>query len=312
MKTKNPSSSGLRRQVLCALALNRAAPLNFPSALMRLVARKSGSKHLKYEFDDGDWCRGADGEINLPAFGVFVDMALGGAARMASKTKHRVATVHLKIQFTGAPTHGHLTAKSEFVATGTRTSMDLALSRATVMSGKTLVAHTDGAFALIALPPDAKRHSLHWERAAIAALQPLPAESLEAHEMQIVQRYDEAVAAATPALPFVEHFWCGTPTAAHGKAHLDIAVSPHLGNRSGNVHGGMLIGMAARTANAAAPAGMRLSNLSSWFLSPGRGSRLEVRSAVIQSGRSIAVVRTEITGGDGKRVFEATSQHVVR
>jgi acyl-coenzyme A thioesterase PaaI-like protein len=54
---------------------------------------------------------------------------------------------------------------------------------------------------------------------------------------------------------------------------------------------------------------MRLSNISAWFVSPGLGPQLKVRSNVVQQGRNLAVVRTQILGASGKLVLEATSQH---
>jgi acyl-coenzyme A thioesterase PaaI-like protein len=87
-------------------------------------------------------------------------------------------------------------------------------------------------------------------------------------------------------------------------------VTPHLGNRVAHVHGGVLLGAAASVASAAVPARMRLSNISSWFVSPGLPPRLEVRSEVLQHGRNLAVVRTQILGASGKLVLETTSQHI--
>ena len=52
-----------------------------------------------------------------------------------------------------------------------------------------------------------------------------------------------------------------------------------------------------------------LANLSAWFTGPGRGGNLIARSRVVHAGRSLAVVRTEITAEDGSRVLEATSAH---
>jgi len=56
---------------------------------------------------------------------------------------------------------------------------------------------------------------------------------------------------------------------------------------------------------------MMLSNASAWYISPGCGASLVVRSHVMHTGRTIAVVRTEIKAAGGERVLEAVTQHVV-
>ncbi len=297
--------------MLRAFALNREGALNFPGAFMGLESRRAGRKCVAFEFDDGVWCRDANGDLNLPAVGFLVDTALGSAARLPTSAKYRVATVHLKMQFTGAPASGHVVAHAGYLGECAQAPLRQALSSATLMAGRTVVAHADAAFALFEMPPGSRRIALPWMRGALPKQKPPKIDALENHESQVLKRFDHAAQAATRDVPFIEHFWCGTPLARQGKAHLTVAVSPHLGNRSGNVHGGMLVGMAAQVANAAAPATMRLSNVSAWFISPGRGPKLRVRSEVVQAGRSFALVRTEILSAQGKRVIEAISQHVI-
>ena len=50
--------------------------------------------------------------------------------------------------------------------------------------------------------------------------------------------------------------------------------------------------------------------MSAWYIGAGRGERLVARSRAIHTGRSFAVVRTEITTPEGARVLETVSQHV--
>lgn len=138
----------------------------------------------------------------------------------------------------------------------------------------------------------------------------LDLEALEDHERAVLDAYQRADVASTAGHAFIENFWGGVPVAGERGAQLTMAVSPHLGNRVGNVHGGILFGVAARVASAAVPASLRLSNISAWFVSPGQGAALDVRATLVHSGRNLAVVRTEILGPTGKRVLEVTSQHV--
>ena len=117
-------------------------------------------------------------------------------------------------------------------------------------------------------------------------------------------------AAAQPA--FIQHFWGGLPLRTKDGARTRFAVGPHLGNRVGHVQGGISVGIAARTACVAAPAHMLLSNIAAWYISPGRGKALTVRSRVVHAGKTIAVVRTEVKTDTGARVLEVVTHHVAR
>jgi acyl-coenzyme A thioesterase PaaI-like protein len=60
----------------------------------------------------------------------------------------------------------------------------------------------------------------------------------------------------------------------------------------------------------------QLTAISAWYISPGEGRALKIRSKVVHHGRLVAVVRTEVTGKvhDGKRrkVFELMTTHAYR
>ena len=136
--------------------------------------------------------------------------------------------------------------------------------------------------------------------------------TLEPHERAILKACDDALARASPHAAFVQHFWGALPRRTAYGASSRIAIGPHLSNRVGHVQGGILFGIAANTARAAVPEGMMLSNASAWYISPGRGKTLSVRSRVVHAGRSMAVMRTEIKTGAGERVLEAVTHHVAR
>jgi uncharacterized protein (TIGR00369 family) len=163
---------------------------------------------------------------------------------------------------------------------------------------------------MLDLPPGTTQTPMPW----IAEGLPDDGEivELDENELEAVRRCRRAERAASAEHPFIEHFWCGVPLRDEGKARLAVKVAPHLGNRVGQVHGGVLLGAAARVASAAVPDTMTLSNITAWFIKPGEAPALKVRSAVVQRGRSLAVVRTQIVNAEGKLVLEATSQHIAR
>ena len=91
-----------------------------------------------------------------------------------------------------------------------------------------------------------------------------------------------------------------------------MVIGPHVGNRVGHVQGGILLGIAAATACDLAPDTMNLSNVSAWYISPGRGKSLTVRSRVMHAGRTIAAIRTQVRTGQRQLVLEAVTLHSLR
>jgi uncharacterized protein (TIGR00369 family) len=217
--------------------------------------------------------------------------------------------VQLEARFSGVPVTHDPIAHARFAGYTRGSEVKHALSAATLMAGDTEVAHASGAFVMLPLPNGVTQKTQPWVPADLS-VEPLAASELQADERAVLRRFDRALKAADAERTFVEHFWGGVIGRREGEARLTVPVAPHLGNRVGQVHGGILFGLAAQTACAAVPAAMRLANISAWFLKPGVGRRLIVKSSVLHAGRNVAVVRTWITGPCGARVLEATSQHL--
>lgn len=292
-----------------ALALDRAARLTFPCAFMGLTGRETESDALTLAFRDDATFRDARGELTLPALGVLVDSALGCVVRLKTEPAKRPATVHLQMQMTGASTRGDVAAHARFIAPSQGGGIRQSFSTATVEGGGTLIAHASAAFAIV----DPEKGRIPMLRPWLPdgyAPETYDGGDIDDREREALASCERAEAAATAAVPFIEHFWCGVPESNGGKAHLSVDVTPHIGNTAGHVHGGVLVGIAARVANAAIPGDMRLSNISAWFASAGLGPRLDVRSSLLKSGRNIVLVHTRILGASGKLVLETTSQHV--
>ena len=311
MKKTSGASSALCTRVARALALNRKAQLNFPGIFMNLTGRQLGDDGVTLEFADDPVLRSANDELSFTAVSVLVDIALGAVTRIKSGQTMRPATVRLDMQMTGAPIVGGVATDVRFVAFSERTRVKHAASSATIHAGGKLIGNASGAFVMLDLPEGRTQKVLPWLPESLSS-EPLDTAALDPHERDAVKACRRAEAAATAAQPFIDHFWCGIPKSSEGKARLSVPVTAHLGNRVGQVHGGVLVGMAASVANAAAPATSRLSNISAWFISPGQGPRLQVRSSTVYGGRNLTVVRTQIFSAARKLVLDVTSQHVAR
>jgi acyl-coenzyme A thioesterase PaaI-like protein len=307
--SQSGSTAAERARLLHALALNRKARLNFPGMFMGLYGRQTGATDIELEFADDALFRAGSGEVSWAALAVLVDVALGSVTRLEAGPSLRPATVHLILQMTGEPMREHLVAHAHSGGVSTASALPQSLPRATVTSAGKLVAHASGAFVLLPLPRGETQVVLPWVPEEIEAA-PLAASELDEDEREVLKSFDRARRVATSERPFIEHFWCGIPKVQEGKAQLSARVTPHIGNRVRHVHGGVLVGAAAQVASAAVPSGMRLSNISAWFVNPGQPPRVKVRSEVLQQSRNFALVRTRITGATGKLVLEATSQHI--
>ena len=86
----------------------------------------------------------------------------------------------------------------------------------------------------------------------------------------------------------------------------------HIGNRVGHVQGGFLLHAALATAEATVPNHPLLTGASAWYISPGQGKLISARSTVLQNGRNVAVVRTELFNSERKLVLEVVSNHAAR
>jgi len=274
---------------------------------MGLSGRHVGEDGIDLTFDDGEWSRDARGELNWPSLGVLLDIGLGSVTRLRSPQTQRPATVQLQVQMTGAPMTGHAVCRARLLEHSGGAAVKHALSNGTVMCDERVVAYVSGAFLMLDLPEGSTQVREPWATEDLVFDREA---ALDDYERAAVKRCAAAERAATPDQPFIENFWCGVPKGGEGSARLDVPVSPHLGNRSGHVHGGMLLGMAMQVAGAALAPTMALSNISAWFVKPGQGPRVKVRSKVVQQGRTLAVVRTQITNTEGRLVLEATSQHI--
>ena len=258
---------------------------------------------------DGAHCRAADGSVALTAFSVLLDTALATAPRLVIKRGVRQATVHLHAQFTGRPLRGRLSASARLESFSGGGTVREAISSASIVAGGRLVCCAMGSFVVLPPPPGVKLAPLPWQQRDNGKKKRLAEGDLDATERAILQACDRAIRRADQQHAFIEHFWNALPQANERGAQCKVAIGPQHGNRVGHVQGGLLLGLAAATAQAAAPRHRRISAISAWFISPGQGDSLAIASQPFHEGRSFAGIRTEIRNTDGTRVLEAVSHH---
>ncbi len=308
----NPEKQAIRTRVLTAIADNRVPGLHFAGHFLGLEWREVTADTARMALAAGPHCRDADGAVNLVALGILVDNILATPTRTEAVPGARLATIQIHLQFTGAPITRDLTAEGHLVGRSEGAALRRELSSATISAEGKTVCHASGEFMLLDARPGVTLAPLPWQRKDPPQTVPVGDGELDPIERAILNTCDTALAKASPQVSFIENFWGGVPRRSARGARNRVAIGPHIGNRVGHVQGGALLGLAAVNARAAAPATMLLANISAWYISPGRGDALSIRSQILHAGRTIAVVRTEIKTPAGERVFEALSHHVAQ
>ncbi len=295
--------------MLLALAENRTPGFHFPGHLLGCHWPRIGADDLDAAMPDGPQARNVDGTVSLAGLCVLLDVALATAARLKVERGARQATVHLHAQFTGAPLRGELRTRARMEGYTAGTAAREGMTSGTLTAGGVLVCHASGTFIQLPPPPGVILAPLPWQRESGESASPLELNELEPDERAIMKACRSALKRADQQHAFVEHFWGALPAPAADGARCRIRIGPQHGNRVRHVQGGLLFGLAAMTARAAAPQHPRLSALSAWFISPGQGTLLKIASRRFHEGRSFAAVRTEIRNANGARVLEVVSHH---
>jgi len=300
----------IRTRVLHAIAANRFPGLHFPGHFLDIEWKDISGGTARAILHDGLHCRNADGTINIVALGILADHVLAASVRTGTPLGARLGTIHLRLQFTGEAITGDINTTSLLLGYSEGATLRQSLASGIMHAQGKPICHASGEFVLLDPPPGLTLGPLPWERAEPPSILPVDIGKLESHESTILKACDAALAKSSPQTSFIQNFWGGAPRRSKHGANNRVVIGPHIGNRVGHVQGGILLGLAATNACAAAPASMMLSNVSVWYISPGRGDKLKIRSCIVHTGRTIAVVRTEIKTTGGERVLEAISQHI--
>jgi acyl-coenzyme A thioesterase PaaI-like protein len=308
----HPDDGAIRAQVLRGIAGDRIPGLHFAGYFLDMALPRIAGDTVEMSARHAPHTRDADGLIDLTALCMLADSSLATATRSQVAAGARLATLHLQMQFTGIPASADVRAIAQPLGACTDTAVHQLLATATLTTAAGTVCHASGEFAALDPPPGVKLAPLPWQHSTPPQPAMLTEKELATAERPILNACNSALAKAAKQPAFIQHFWGGLPVRTRNGARTRFAVGPHLGNRVGHVQGGISVGIAARSACVAAPAHMLLSNIAAWYISPGRGKTLAVRSSVLHVGKTIAVVRTEVKTDTGMRVLEVVTHHIAR
>ena len=298
------------RRALQALARNRDPGYHFGGHFLDLQCRRYEAGVAQFDLEPGPHCVDADGSMNLGALLLLADMTLAASNRLHVDPSARTATLALRIEFTGAPALGLLRAESKSNGFSPHTALAQAASAGSIRAAGAVVARMSGIWVAPPAPDGRALNPLPWERKHATVVPALAPRQLDALEKSVMRRVRQALRAA-PHGGFLRNLW--QPVVRHTPrgAASRLALGMHVGNRVGHAQGGLLLNAALATAIGAVPHHPLLTAASAWFISPGQGRALRSRSTVLQKGRNVAVVRTEVFASGGKRVLEVVSNHAI-
>ena len=296
----------LRQRALAAIAANREPGFHFAGNFCGVAFhREAGGS--KVTLEPGAHCVDADGQVNWGVMAMVADMALAASIRAGLDPRTRLATVSMSLQFTGAPRVGPMvgrgTAEGFFGGGDSRQG----LARVTVECGGTTIGFGHGAFMALEPPPGIALFPLPGPDRLAAP--PVPEAEFTPDELELLRHVDATLGEQHARGDFIGHLFGYQPRRTRTGATGALRNGSHVANRVGHVQGGILMGFAAATAQAALPHSWALAGISACFVSPGQGAVLHATSRVLHHGLMTSVVQTEITGANRRRILEAVTTH---
>ena len=309
--TVSPSDADyIRNRALIAIARNRVPGYNFAGLFLGLECRRYDSGGVLFDLPAGPHCADVQGTMAPAAVLYFADMVLAAAIRAHVDPNRRTATLMLRLDFTGAPARGALTAEGRSDGFNPHTALPEAMATGSVRAGNSEIVRMSGNWAAPPTPEGRTLAPLPWESSEPPRYPEVSPAEFDPMEKAVMRRVEKALKAAGPE-GFLPHLWAPAVRATEGGAASRIPLGMYMGNRVGHVQGGLTMHVALATAVAAVPQHPVLKGASAWYISPGQGVALATRSTVIQNGRNIAVVHSEVFAPGRELVLEVISNHAV-
>jgi acyl-coenzyme A thioesterase PaaI-like protein len=306
------NESQIRARVLRALALNRTPGYHVAGNFLDFSFDLIMEKDVRMTMDAGPHVTELNGNVNYAALAVFADIAMAANIRAGHTSATRLATVQMNLQFTGAPMTGKLHIASFMQGYVDKITSRQAAAQATITAHGKPVCFCYGTFMVLDPPKGVALYSMAHRKAGDPEVAPLSEGELKREERKVLALADAALSETRKGSSFIHNFWGVSTHAVTKGAAGTFRNGPHVGNRVGHLQGGVTMGLGIATAEAALPASWMLSAVTAWYISPGEGRVIKARSKIIHQGRLTAVVRTEITGKNKRRVMEMITTHAHR
>jgi acyl-coenzyme A thioesterase PaaI-like protein len=301
----------IRRRAIEALSKNRIPGYHFGGLFLDLECRRYDRGGVVLEMDTGAHNANPDGTTHFSAVAFLADMALASSCRAFVDPSRRTATLTLEVRVTGEQARGRLRAEAHSQGFVERTALPQAYCSGRILAGDKEVMRMSGTWVSPPSPDGKPLHPLPWEAGDDYPVAPhLGLDQLDRMERAVLRRVESALRVATHG-DFMQRLFVPVVRHTTNGAVGSLPIGLYVGNRVGHVQGGFTFNTAVATAIAAVPHHPLLTAVSAWYISPGQGKALRARATVLQKGRNVAVVRTEVFATGGKRVLEAVSNHAI-
>lgn len=292
------------RQVLQALRLNRSPGWHFAGHFLGLsydtLSPEGAAVSMPLEARHLD----NHGRPVFVALAVLSDVAAAAAIRGRVGSQTRLATVSIRLSFSGAAAAQRVHATSHYRFGTADLAMPTAVAALSICSQGALLCTGEASFAVLDNRRGVAPHPMARDR-GLDTVAPLSPEELTGVEAQVMQRAREALATCRDgSIPFLQAFLDLKPTATGDAAECRMRSAPHTGNRVGDIQGGVLLGLAAHTSTAVTGPGWRLLDISAHYLAAGSGP-LTARAKAQRIGRNLASVSCTVIGADGRTVLRS-------
>lgn len=297
-------SPGFQRSIQAIRAVHDYG-WTYPSNYLDIYFEKVSAQENISWMEVGAHTLSSQGRIGMAALGVFSDVGLSNAARATLGQQASLATISLHLSIKKLPGAGKIKAVARMANTiddaeigAVRTEVKIYCEAGEQLaSGSALMgmAPFKNALNVRALPEAPKVF------ADLAQCVP-DSDSPDYAVYQAAQRADALGQSET----FLDHFWGAEKVSLNsGSAVFRFYKGEQLSNRSGNVHGGILYGLAAQAASAVAPEGWMVADSSVQYLNAASEPYFDMTAEVLRQGRNTVVVECKIISNTGKKIIHS-------
>ncbi len=300
----------IRAQVLRGIALNREPGYHFSGNFLDLSFDHVDPECAELSVDVAPHCADHSGQLSMGGLAILADLAMSGVIRAGLEPFTRLATVTMNLQFSGVPRVGRVIARGAMHGFVQDVNGRQGMSTVSILGDAGVVCQGSATFMVLPPPKGVTLYPVPHRKRGQSPTPEIPKGRLTADEKKLVARAEQALTqSATEGGAFVDWFWGVQAKPIRGGVRSLVQNGMHIGNRVGHVQGGIMLSLAALNAIAALSDQWALTAISAWFISPGEGRVLKVTSKIVHQGRLVAVVRTEVIGKSGRKVFEVVTTH---
>ncbi len=302
----NFASASPSKQVLRGLSLNREPGWNFPGNFLELSFDTLEQGAASLSLQSGPHCDSSEGGIALGALCVLADIALAASLRRRVGFAQRMATVQMSLSFTRARLNGLVHASSRAEGQAGAATTPQFFTRVEIRSGGAI--GCTGSATFIALGNNEGLSPMPMRKREDGYTTPtmLTSDDLDDDERAV---WSHSQAADNGAPGFLNRFWGLLPVNTADGAECRMSNGLHVGNRVGHTQGGISLALAAETASCAVGEDWALTNVTGWYIAPGRGASLNAIARKLHRGSRTATMECEIRSEDGRLVLRAVTTH---